>query len=471
MSEAQHLVIIGAGPAGYAAAFRAADIGLKVTLVDAETNPGGVCLYRGCIPSKALLHVAKLVEEARAASDWGIEFSEPTIDVDKLRAWKDGVITKLTGGLGGLAKSRKINYLQGKATFADGRTVNVARIDGGDATVAFDHAIIATGSRPTVIPSLLPDSDRVMDSTDALALESIPGTLLVVGGGYIGLELATVYAALGSRVTVVEMLPGLLAGADPDLVKVLSRRISARLEAILLETSVVEMKETKGGIEVRMEGKQAPDSAQTFDKVLVSVGRKPNTEGLGLEKTSVEIDDGGFIVTDEQRRTAEAHIFAVGDVAGNPMLAHKGTHEAHVAAEVIAGEKVRWDPRAIPAVVFTDPEVAWCGLTEAEAKASATPHTAVTFPWAASGRAIAMDRSEGLTKLLFDPESKQLLGVGLVGSGAGELITEGALAIEMGATAEDLALTIHPHPTMSETIMEAAELFLGRCDHFHRPAR
>jgi len=471
MSEPKHLVVIGAGPAGYAAAFRAADIGLKVTLIDAETNPGGVCLYRGCIPSKALLHVAKLVEEARSASDWGIGFPDPEIDVEKLRAWKDGVITRLTGGLGALAKSRKVEYIQGTARFIDAHTLNITRLDGADQSLVFDNAIVATGSRPSVIPALLPDSSRVMDSTQALALESIPPTLLVIGGGYIGLELATVYAALGSRVTVVEMLPALLTGADPDLVKVLSKRLSDRLEGILLETSVAEMSESDAGVAVRMEGKQAPGEEQVFDKILVSVGRQPNTEGLGLENTSVALDENGFIATDNQRRTAQSNVYAVGDVAGNPMLAHKGSHEAHLAAEVIAGEKVHWDPRAIPAVVFTDPEIAWCGLTESEARASGTAYKAVTFPWAASGRAIAMDRSEGLTKLLFEPDSKRLLGVGLVGSGAGELIAEGALAIEMSATAEDLALTIHPHPTMSETLMEAAELFLGRSDHFHRPGR
>ena len=471
MDERKQIVVIGAGPAGYAAAFRAADLGLTVTLVDPALNPGGVCLYRGCIPSKALLHVAKLIEESKEAAACGIEFGEPRIDLDRLRAFKDGIIEKLTSGLGSLSKSRKINTLQGSASFESATGLVVETADGKRESVTFDSAIIATGSRPSAVPGFPSGSDRVMDSTRALELSDIPERLLVVGGGYIGLELATVYAALGSRVSVVEMLPQLLTGVDPDLVKILAKRLESTLDAIFLETRVAQMQDTGEAVEVVFDGRNAPDGNQSYDKALVSVGRAPNSENLGLENTRVELDDKGFIVTDEQKRTGEPSIFAVGDIAGNPMLAHKGTHEGHVAAEVIAGEKVRFAPRAIPAVVFTDPAIAWCGLTETEAKSHGTAYKAATFPWAASGRAATMDRTDGATKILFDPETEQLLGVGIVGSGAGELIAEGALAIEMGCNARDLALTIHSHPTMSESVMEAAELFQGHCDHFYKPPR
>jgi dihydrolipoamide dehydrogenase len=349
--------------------------------------------------------------------------------------------------------------------------MKIEKSDGSSNSVIFDYAVVATGSRPTVIPAFPSESERVMDSTAALALADIPARLLVVGGGYIGLELATVYAALGSEVTVVEMLPQLLPGADPDLVKILAKRLDSRLDAILLETRVTEMKDTGQSVEVTFEGKDVAQGTQVFDKALVSVGRRPNSEDLGLQNTAVQLDDDGFITTDEQKRTAEPTIFAVGDIAGNPMLAHKGTHEAHVAAEVIAGDKVRFAPRAIPAVVFTDPEIAWCGLTETEAKETGTAYRASSFPWAASGRAATMERSEGVTKILFDPETRQVLGVGIAGSGAGELIAEGVLAVEMGCTADDLALTIHSHPTLSETVMESAELFQGHCDHFYKPRR
>jgi len=471
MPESNHVVILGAGPAGYAAAFRSADLGLRVTLVDPALNPGGVCLYRGCIPSKALLHIAKLIDEAREATEWGVSFGEPKIDVDQLRKFSAGIVSKLTTGLGALSESRKINYIQGHGSFESATSLKTERTDGTSETVPFDHAIVATGSRPAVIPAFPSGSARVMDSTDALALADIPARLLVVGGGYIGLELATVYAALGSKVTVVEMLPQLLAGADPDLVKVLAKRLNAKLDAILLETRVTSMKDTGQAIEVTLDGEHAPQGAQGFDKALVSVGRRPNSEGLGLENTAVQLDDKGFITTDEQKRTEEPTIFAVGDIAGNPMLAHKGTHEAHIAAEVIAGQKVRFAPHTIPAVVFTDPEIAWCGLTEADARSAGTAYRAASFPWAASGRAATMARSDGVTKILFDPDTRQVLGVGIAGSGAGELIAEGVLAVEMGCTADDLALTIHAHPTMSETIMESAELFQGHCDHFYKPKR
>ena len=467
----KHLVVIGAGPAGYAAAFRAADKGMTVTLIDREVNPGGVCLYRGCIPSKALLHVAKLIEESKESHEWGVTFQAPEIDIDKLRAYKDKVVQKLTSGTGALAKGRKINYLQGTATFVNSNTLEVALTAGGTETVVADNVIIATGSRPIQIPIFDIGSDRVMDSTGALDLPDIPERLLCVGGGYIGLELATVYASLGSKVTVVEMLPKLMAGADADLSKPLLKRLKAILHETKLETAVTKLEQDGETIVVTFKDKDGNETQEVFDRVLVSIGRRPNSEGFGLENTNVKITDRGFIETDNQCRTADPVILAVGDVAGDPMLAHKGSHEAHVAVEVVAGEKVEFAPRAIPAVVFTDPEVAWCGVTEEEAKAEGIPYKAVSFPWAASGRATAMDRNDGLTKLIVDPDSQRVIGVGIAGAGAGELIGEGALAVEMGASVEDLALTIHAHPTMTETVMEAAELFLGHCDHYFVPKR
>ncbi len=473
MSEpaARTVAVIGAGPGGYAAAFHAADLGLNVTLIDPAENPGGVCLYRGCIPSKALLHVAKLLHEAKAAKDWGISFSAPKIDVDKLRAWKQGVVDKLTKGLGQLTQARQINYLRGRASFLDRNTLKVIGADGRRETVSFDSAILATGSEPAVIPSLMIDSPRVIDSTGALELEDVPKKLLVVGGGYIGLELSTVYAALGSKVHVVEMLPGLLPGADRDLVKVLARRLENDFDKIMLETKVTSLEETDKGIKAKFDGKNAPAKAVTYDKVLFAIGRRPTTAGLGLENTLVGVDDHGFVEVDAQRRTAESSIFCIGDLAGQPLLAHKAAHEGLVAADVIAGQKAAFEPYAIPGVVFTDPEVAWCGLTETQAKDRGRDVKTAVFPWAASGRATAVARNDGLTKLIIDPETDRILGVGMVGVGVGEMIAEGVLAIEMGATATDLALTIHPHPTLSETIMEAAELAHGATTHIFKPPR
>lgn len=472
MSSAQ-LVVIGAGPGGYAAAFYAADLGMQVALVDSEVNPGGVCLYRGCIPSKALLHVAKVVGEAKHAPAWGITFSEPKVDVDKLRAYKDGVVQKLTGGLGQVTKMRKINYIQGRASFVDGKTLSIALNAGGTETLTFEHAIIATGSRPTQIPGWPTDSPRVMDSTGALDLPDVPKSLLVVGGGYIGLELGSVYAALGTKVTVVEMTSGLLQGADRDLVAVLHRQLEKTLHKILLNARVVEMTDVKTGVKVKIEGADvaAEDKEQTYDRVLVSIGRKPNSAVPGLDKTKVAINARGFITVDSAMRTAEPTIFAIGDVVGEPMLAHKASHEARVAVEAIMGHKVAFEPQAIPAVVFTDPEVAWCGLTETEAQKQGRKVEVAKFPWAALGRAIAIDRPDGMTKLLIDPETERVLGVGMVGAGAGELIAEGALAVEMAALATDIKLTIHPHPTMSETVMEAAEVFFGQSTHVYRPKK
>jgi dihydrolipoamide dehydrogenase len=464
------LVVVGAGPGGYAAAFLAADLGLSVALVDPEVNPGGVCVYRGCIPSKALLHVSNLLTESRHAKAWGITFGEPTIDLGKLREFKDNVVKRLTSGTGQLVKHRKVHYLQGWAEIVDAHNLTVKLTKGGEEAVQFEHALLATGSLPAIPPMLKIDDPRVMDSTAALDLPDIPKSLLVVGGGYIGLELGSVYASLGSAVTVVEMTPGLLPGADRDLVEVLAKRVNQTMKAVLLETRVVQMKAERAGIRVTFEGKAEPKE-QLFDRVLVSVGRRPNSKIPGLERTHVQVDQRGFIMVDEQRRTHEPSIFAIGDVVGEPMLAHKASHEGRVAVEVMAGENVAFAPRAIPAVVFTDPEIAWCGLTEAQAATEGRHVTVAKFPWGASGRAITLDRTDGLTKLILDPETERLLGVGLVGPGAGELISEGVLAIEMGANATDLKLTIHPHPTLTETMMESAEVFFGQATHVYRPKR
>ena len=464
------LVVVGGGPGGYAAAFLAADLGLQSALVDPEANPGGVCVYRGCIPSKALLHVAKLVEESRQAKAWGIEFGEPRVDLGKLRAFKDNVVKRLTTGTGQLVKHRKVQYLQGIASIVDAHTLQVKLAAGRDEQVRFEHAILATGSVPAIPPPLQLTDPRVMDSTGALDLPEIPSSLLVVGGGYIGLELGSVYATLGSAVTVVEMTPGLLPGADRDLVDILAKRVKQTMKSVLLNAKVVELKPEEKGIGVTFEGDVDPKQ-QTFNRVLVAVGRRPNSKIAGLEKTNVQVDQRGFIMVDEQRRTHEPSIFAIGDVVGEPMLAHKASHEGRVAVEVIAGENVAFAPRAIPAVVFTDPEIAWAGLTETQAAKDNRRVTIAKFPWGASGRAITLDRTDGLTKLILDPDSERLLGVGLVGPGAGELIAEGVLGIEMGANATDLKLSIHPHPTLTETVMESAEVFFGQATHVYRPKR
>jgi len=465
------VAIIGAGPGGYPAAFLAADLGLEVTMIDPEDNPGGVCLYRGCIPSKALLHSAKVISEAEHLRNLGITFNKPKIDLDKLRSWKDNVVEKLVGGLGQLSKQRKIAYIQGRATFLDSHTLEITKEDGSTSELKFEYAVIATGSRPAEIPSFPNESKLLLNSTSALDLPEIPKTMLVVGGGYIGLELGTVYAALGSKVSVIEMTSGLMQGADRDLVRVLQKSSEPIYESIMLNTKVVEMKELSKGIKVTVEGEGIEERELTFDKVLVSVGRRPNSENLGLENTEVQIDDKGFIKIDEQRRTSERHIFAIGDVAGEPMLAHKATHEGRVVAEVIAGKDVAFEPNAIPAVVFTDPEIAWCGLTETEAKEKGIKVKVARFPWGASGRATTLDRNDGVTKLIIDPETDRILGMGIVGPGAGELIAEGVLAIEMGALASDLELTIHAHPTLSETVMESAEVYYGLSTHMYKPKR
>jgi dihydrolipoamide dehydrogenase len=475
-SEPTHklqVAVIGGGPGGYAAAFLAADLGMQITLIDPEANPGGVCLYRGCIPSKALLHVAKLIEESQQARNWGVEFPPAKIDLPRLRTWKEGVVKKLTGGLGQLSKQRHVQYIQGRAAFEDPFTLRITKADSSEVSQSFDRVIIATGSRPAIIPALTLDSPRLMDSTGALNLEDIPGSLLVVGGGYIGLELGSVYAALGTRVTVVEMLSGLLAGADRDLVVPLHKRLEKLFESILLNTTVASLKEEGSGIRATFEGATVPekDREKLFDRVLVSVGRKPNSEIPGLEKTQVQVNPRGFIEVNKQLQTTDPVIYAIGDVVGEPMLAHKASHEGRVAVEAIAGHKVAFEPNAIPAVVFTDPEVAWCGLTETQAEKEKREIKVAKFPWGASGRAVTLDRPEGLTKLIVDPHTERVLGVGIVGAGAGELIAEGVLAIEMAALASDIAMTIHPHPTLSETVMESAEVFFGTSTHVYRPKR
>jgi dihydrolipoyl dehydrogenase len=473
MSEISNpkIAVIGGGPGGYAAAFLAADLGMSVTLIDPEVNPGGVCLYRGCIPSKALLHVAKLVEEAHQAKDWGIEFGTPKIDLNRLRSFKENVVKKLTSGLGVLSKQRKVHYVQGRAEFENSTTLKVSKIDGSQESLTLDRIIIATGSRPAIIPTLKLDTPRMMDSTGALNLEDIPGSLLVVGGGYIGLELGSVYATLGTRVTVVEMLPGLLPGADRDLVLPLHKRLEKMLEGILLNTTVAAVKDEGKGIRATLKAQDGTSQEKVFDRVLVSVGRKPNSEIPGLDKTRIQVGQRGFIQVNKQLQTGDPSIYAIGDVVGEPMLAHKASHEGRVAVEAIAGHKVAFEPNAIPAVVFTDPEVAWCGLTETQAEKENREIKVAKFPWAASGRAITLDRPDGMTKLIVDPKTERVLGVGIVGVGAGELIAEGVLAVEMAALAKDVALTIHPHPTLSETVMESAEVFYGTSTHIYRPKR
>jgi dihydrolipoamide dehydrogenase len=465
------VAVIGAGPGGYAAAFMAADLGLEAVLIDPEPNPGGVCLYRGCIPSKALLHVAAQILEAQASKDRGVDFGKPKIDPRRLNEWKNGVVAKLTDGLGQLARQRRIRYLRGTAAFSDRRRLRFEETGGTAKEVSFEHAVIATGSKPRRLPGVAGDAAPVMDSTDALEVESVPRKLLVVGGGYIGLEIGTIYAALDSTVTLVEMTRGLLPGVDRDLVRVLQKRLDGLFEEVLLETTVKQMKTQKNGVRVVLEGQGGERRTRIFERVLTAVGRSPRTDGLGIEEIGVEKDEHGFIRVDAEQRTSVASIFAVGDVAGEPMLAHKATHEGRAAAEVIAGRRAAFEPAAIPAVVFTDPEIAWAGLTESEAKSRGIDHTVVRFPWGASGRAATLGRSDGLTKVLFDPRTERILGVGIAGPGAGELIAEGVLAIEMGANATDIGMSIHPHPTLSESFMEAAESLHGTATSHHRPAR
>lgn len=456
------IAVLGGGPGGYAAAFLAADLGMRTTLIDAGHKPGGTCLHVGCIPSKALLHAANLVHAAHDAADFGLTFAPPKIDLDKLRAKKDKIIDMHSSHLAELCKKRGVNHIIGRGAFTGPSTIQVEKGD----SFHFQHAIIATGSAPAKLPTFDIGSDKIWDSTAALKLDLIPKTLLVVGGGYIGLEMGSVYAALGSKVTVVELTPSLLPGVDPDLVRPLHARLKTQFEHILLNTKVVKVVNAKDSIRATFEG-DVVEKEMAFERVLVSVGRKPTTANIGLDRANVNLDPKGFVIVDEQRRTSNPQIFAIGDVAGEPMLAHKASHEGKLAVQVIAGEPMVWDPRAIPAVVFTDPEIAWAGLTETEAKKQGREVKVARFHWAASGRATTLGRTDGVTKLIIDPKTDQLLGAGLCGPGAGELISEMVVALEMGATAKDIAMSIHPHPTLTETISEAAETLHGLSSHIY----
>ncbi len=453
------VLVLGAGPGGYTAAFRAADLGKQVVLIEKYSALGGVCLNVGCIPSKALLHVARVINEAGEVAQHGVTFGKPQIDIDQVRAWKDGVVAKLTGGLKQLAKQRKVQVMQGEAKFITPNSLTVATAEGSK-TVSFDHAIIAAGSSAVRIPGLPYDDPRLIDSTGALKLQDVPKRMLIVGGGIIGLEMATVYDALGSKISVVELADGLIPGADRDLVRPLHKRIEKRYEAIYLKTRVSKIEAQPGGLMVTFEGEQAPEP-QLYDKVLLAVGRRPNGRNIGAEAAGVTVDERGFIQVDKQMRTSVPHIFAIGDIVGEPMLAHKASHEGKVAAEVIAGHKAYFEPLTVPSVAYTDPEIAWMGLTETQAKAQGIAYEKASFPWAASGRALSIGREEGATKVLLDPQTRRILGAGIVGANAGELVAEAVLALEMGADMEDIGLTIHPHPTLSETLGFAAELAEG----------
>jgi dihydrolipoamide dehydrogenase len=468
------LVVLGGGPGGYAAAFLAADEGMDVTLVESQGRLGGTCLLKGCIPSKALLHVARVISEAEELTeDWGVEFDTPKIAIDKVRARKDKVISTLTGGLAGLAKKRKIKVIHAKGVFTDSSTL---KLEGDDDSIpeerilTFDHCVLATGSVPAMPAAFRIGSEKVVDSTGALELPEIPSKMLVIGGGYIGLEMGTVYATLGAKVDVVELADGLLMGADRDLVKPLEKRLKSLLENIFLNTKVGSVYEKDGKVEVAFEG-PGKFGTEAYDLVLVSVGRTPSTRDIGLENTMVEMIERGFVRVDSKMRSADPKILAIGDVAGEPMLAHKATHEGRIAVESLLGKSVEFDKRAIPAVVFTDPEIAWAGVTETEAKRDGIPHQVAVYPWAASGRAQAIGRTDGLTKWLVEPESEQVIGCGIVGPGAGELIAEAVLAIEMGCHLHDITDSIHPHPTLSETIMNAGEVFFGTATEIYKPKR
>ncbi|MES2998509.1 MAG: dihydrolipoyl dehydrogenase [Pseudomonadota bacterium] len=462
------VLVLGSGPGGYTAAFRAADLGKKVILVEKDATLGGVCLNVGCIPSKALLHAAKVIEEAAAMAEFGVEFSKPKVDLNKLRSWKDGIVKKLTGGLSLLAKQRKVDVIQGDGKFT-GKNELTVKTAKGNQLVQFEQAIIAAGSHAVRLP-FLPDDPRIIDSTGALELKETKGELLVLGGGIIGMEMATVYHALGASITVAEGGPRIIAGADEDIVKPLSKRLSKHYQ-FLLNTKVTRVEAKKDGLWVHFEGENAENKPQRFDRILSAVGRKPNGKLIGAEVLGIEVNDQGFILVDKQLRTRVAHIFAIGDIIGNPMLAHKASAEGRVAAEVIAGKKHFFEPRCIPAVAYTDPEIAWAGVTEMEAKEKNIAYEKAVFPWMASGRSLGQGRDEGVTKLLFDPKTQGILGAGIVGPNAGELIAEIALAIEMGCEAEDIALTIHPHPTLSETVMLASEIFEGSITDLYMPKK
>jgi dihydrolipoamide dehydrogenase len=468
MSEIKtQLVVLGAGPGGYSAAFRASDLGVDSVIVDAREALGGVCLNVGCIPSKALLHVAKVIQEAKQLSKHGVNFGEPSFDLDKIRSWKDDVISQLTKGLSGMSKMRKVKHVQGYGKFTGANTLEVEGPD-GKTTITFEHAIIAAGSEPIELPFVPKDDDRIMDSTGALEMKDIPGKMLILGGGIIGLEMGTVYQALGSKIDVVEFLDQLIPAADKDIMKMYMKTIKNKFNT-MLETKVTDVESKDDGVYVTFEGKQAPAEPVRYDRVLVAVGRRPNGSLVDAEKAGVKVDERGFINVDKQLRTNVAHIFAIGDLIGQPMLAHKASHEGHVAAEVISGKKHFFDPRGIPSVAYTEPEIAWVGFTEKEAKEQGLNYEAATFPWAASGRAIASDATDGLTKLLFDKDTGRIIGGAIIGTNAGEMLGEIGLAIEMGADAEDIALTVHAHPTLNESIGLAAEIFEGSITDMPNP--
>ena len=462
--------VIGSGPGGYAAAFRAADLGREVTLVDKDPTLGGVCLNRGCIPSKTLLHIAKVLEEAESLKKMGVTFTKPTIDIDLVRDWKNKVVSQLSGGIGQMAKARKVNTVQAEATFLSDNEVQL-KSESSTEIITFDHCVVASGSSSSIIPGIPFDNENVLTSKTALDLKKIPESLLVIGGGYIGLEMGTVFSALGSSVSVAEFLPNLLPGADPDLVKPLARKLKKEFSEIHLSTKITKVEQAKSGVmDVTME-KNGEEITKQYEQVLVSVGRKPNTEKMGVDKTNIKVNEQGFISVDKYQQTSVKNIFAIGDIVGNPMLAHKATHEGKVAAEVICGLPAAFDAKAIPAVIFTDPEIAWVGVTETEAKERGIPYEKGEFPWAASGKSLALGRNEGRTKILFDKDTKRTIGVGIVGPNAGDLISEGALAIEMGADAEDISLTVHPHPTLGETFANAAEVFEGTVTDLYIPKK
>ena len=472
MSNNKHtdILVIGSGPGGYAAAFRAADLGREVTLVDKDPTLGGVCLNRGCIPSKTLLHIAKVLEEAESLKKMGVTFTKPTIDIDLVRDWKNKVVSQLSGGIGQMAKARKVNTVQAEATFLSDNEVQL-KSESSTEIITFDHCVVASGSSSSIIPGIPFDNENVLTSKTALDLKKIPESLLVIGGGYIGLEMGTVFSALGSIVSVAEFLPNLLPGADPDLVKPLARKLKKEFSEIHLSTKITKVEQAKSGVmDVTME-KNGEEITKQYEQVLVSVGRKPNTEKMGVDKTNIKVNEQGFISVDKYQQTSVKNIFAIGDIVGNPMLAHKATHEGKVAAEVICGLPAAFDAKAIPAVIFTDPEIAWVGVTETEAKESGIPYEKGEFPWAASGKSLALGRNEGRTKILFDKDTKRTIGVGIVGPNAGDLISEGALAIEMGADAEDISLTVHPHPTLGETFANAAEVFEGTVTDLYIPKK
>jgi len=472
MAKNKHvdILVIGSGPGGYAAAFRGADLGREVMLVDKDPTLGGVCLNRGCIPSKTLLHIAKVLEEAESLKKMGVTFSKPKINIDSVRDWKNKVISQLSSGIGQMAKARNVETRQAEATFLSDTEVQL-KTDSKKETITFNHCIIAAGSSSSTIPGIPFENENVLTSKTALDLKKIPDSLLVIGGGYIGLEMGTIFSALGASVSVAEFLPNLLPGPDPDLVKPLARKLKKEFNQILLSTKITKVEPSSfGGLSVNME-QNGVETTEKYDQVLVSVGRKPNTNKMGVNKTGIKIDEQGFISVDKHQKTSVDNIYAIGDIAGNPMLAHKATHEGKVAAEVICGLPAAFDARAIPAVIFTDPEIAWVGLTETEAKQKSIPYEKGEFPWAASGKSLALGRNEGRTKILFDKETKRTIGVGIVGPNAGDLISEGALAIEMGADAEDISLTIHPHPTLAETFANAAEVFEGTVTDLYIPKK